>query len=207
MPPPGRGIDALNPLNRPSCLHRSTRPSCLHRSTRPSCLHRSTRPSCLHRSTRPSCLHHSTRPSCLHCSSRLETLRAGRRRATIANSLDPMRRRALSREPSERCASPAMADPRRGCHEIGRQLFAALRAVDSFESQVGADLIVRALDHIHVVRSIFQAHLQGVSHGYESTGRAVFHSLVELDRESETIDRWYVDIIARWPHRPRASTL
>ncbi|QRK09690.1 hypothetical protein JQX13_06055 [Archangium violaceum] len=77
-----------------------------------------------------------------------------------------------------------------------RQLFAALRAVESFESQKGADLIVRALDHIHVVRHIFQAHLQGVPHGYESTQRAVIPSLEELDLESETIDRWYVETTA-----------
>jgi len=77
-----------------------------------------------------------------------------------------------------------------------RQLFAALRAVDSFESQKGAELIVRALDHIHVVRRIFQAHLQGVAHGYTSTESAVRPSLEELDREFETIDRWYVDTTA-----------
>jgi uncharacterized damage-inducible protein DinB len=57
-------------------------------------------------------------------------------------------------------------------------------------------LIVRALDHIHVVRCIFQAHLQGISHDYESTQRAVVPSLDELDRESEAIDRWYVDTAA-----------
>jgi uncharacterized damage-inducible protein DinB len=74
-----------------------------------------------------------------------------------------------------------------------RQLFAALRAIDSFESQRGADLILRALDHIHVVRCIFQAHLQGVSHGYVSTQRAVMPSLEELDREYEMVDGWYVD--------------
>jgi len=77
-----------------------------------------------------------------------------------------------------------------------RQLFAALRDVDSFESQQGAELIVLALDHIHVVRCIFQAHLQGVSHGYESTRREVFPSLEDLDRESEAIDRWYVKTTA-----------
>jgi uncharacterized damage-inducible protein DinB len=77
-----------------------------------------------------------------------------------------------------------------------RQLFAALRDVDAFESHRGADLIVRALDHIHVVRCIFQAHLQGEPHGYEATQRAVFPSLAELDRESETIDRWYVGLTA-----------
>ncbi|HEX3763612.1 MAG TPA: DinB family protein [Kofleriaceae bacterium] len=77
-----------------------------------------------------------------------------------------------------------------------RQLFAALRSVDSFASRTGAELIVRALDHIHVVRCIFQAHLQGVSHGYQSTQRAVLPSLEELDREFETLDRWYVDTTA-----------
>jgi uncharacterized damage-inducible protein DinB len=77
-----------------------------------------------------------------------------------------------------------------------RQMFAALRAVDAFESQKGADLIVRALDHIHVVRCIFQSHLQGVSHGFDSPQRAVPPSLEELDREFETIDRWYVDVAA-----------
>jgi uncharacterized damage-inducible protein DinB len=77
-----------------------------------------------------------------------------------------------------------------------RQMFAALRAVDSFESHKGAELIVRALDHIHVVKRIFQAHLQGVAHGHESTQRAVFPSLAELDREAEIIDRWYVDTAA-----------
>jgi uncharacterized damage-inducible protein DinB len=77
-----------------------------------------------------------------------------------------------------------------------RQLFAALRGVDSFASHPGADLIRRVLDHIHVVRSIFQAHLQGVPHGYESTQRASWPSLEELDRESETIDCWYMDAAA-----------
>jgi uncharacterized damage-inducible protein DinB len=80
-----------------------------------------------------------------------------------------------------------------------RQLFAALRAVDGFASRPGADLIVRALDHIHVVRRIFQAHLQGVSHGYQSPQSAVMPSLEELDREFETLDAWYVDTAASLP--------
>lgn len=77
-----------------------------------------------------------------------------------------------------------------------RQIFGALRAVDGFESRPGADLIVRVLDHIHVVRQIFQAHLQGIAHGYEQTRRAVFPSLAELDRECEAIDQWYVETTA-----------
>ena len=77
-----------------------------------------------------------------------------------------------------------------------RQLFAALHDVDSFDSRQGADLIRQALDHIHVVRSIFKAHLQGVSHGYDAPRRAVFPTLEELDRESEQIDGWYVETVA-----------
>ncbi|WP_437730122.1 DinB family protein [Sorangium sp. So ce1335] len=77
-----------------------------------------------------------------------------------------------------------------------RQLFAALRDVDSFASQQGAGLILRVLDHIHVVSRIFQAHLQGVSHGYKSTQSAVLPALEELDHASEAIDRWVVDTTA-----------
>lgn len=74
-----------------------------------------------------------------------------------------------------------------------RQMFGALREVRSFASHQGADLIVRALDHIHVVRCIFQAHLKGVAHNFSATTRAVLPPLEELDHEFETIDRWYVD--------------
>jgi uncharacterized damage-inducible protein DinB len=80
-----------------------------------------------------------------------------------------------------------------------RQLFGALRAIPSFVSQNGADLIIRALDHIHVVRSIFQAHLRGELHSFTSTQRAVIPPLEELDRESEAIDGWYVDTVMSLP--------
>jgi uncharacterized damage-inducible protein DinB len=77
-----------------------------------------------------------------------------------------------------------------------RQMFASLRSVDSFASHKGADLIARALDHIHVVRSIFQAHLQGISHSFTATQRSPIPSLAELDRESEAMDGWYIDAVA-----------
>ncbi|MBJ6765776.1 hypothetical protein JGU66_33900 [Myxococcaceae bacterium JPH2] len=77
-----------------------------------------------------------------------------------------------------------------------RQLFATLRAVESWESQKGADLILRVLDHIHVVRRVFQAHLLGEAHGFQSPQRALIPSLQELDLEFETIDRWYVETTA-----------
>jgi uncharacterized damage-inducible protein DinB len=77
-----------------------------------------------------------------------------------------------------------------------RQMFAALHDVAAFESHPGADLIRQALDHIHVVRSIFKAHLEGVSHAYDAPRRAIFPLLDELDRESELIDRWYLETAA-----------
>ncbi|HEU4535991.1 MAG TPA: DinB family protein [Polyangiaceae bacterium] len=77
-----------------------------------------------------------------------------------------------------------------------RQLFAALRDVDAFESQSGAALIVRVLDHVHVVSRIFQAHLQGVSHDYESTQSPALPPLEELDRGFEALDRWYLEVTA-----------
>ncbi len=74
-----------------------------------------------------------------------------------------------------------------------RQLFGALRDIESFESQNGADLILRVLDHIQVVSTIFQAHLRGVPHGLEATQSALLPSFAELDERSETLDRWYVE--------------
>lgn len=77
-----------------------------------------------------------------------------------------------------------------------QQLFGALRDAQPFEAQQSAHLIVRLLDHIHVVRRIFQAHLQGVPHGLQSTQSATLPSLESLARESATLDRWYVDAAA-----------
>jgi uncharacterized damage-inducible protein DinB len=80
-----------------------------------------------------------------------------------------------------------------------RQLFGALREVDGFSQKPGADLIIRALDHIQVVSRIFQAHLGEVAHGYTSTQSASPPSLVELDRGSVAIDDWYVAAAASMP--------
>ncbi|HET9626334.1 MAG TPA: DinB family protein [Kofleriaceae bacterium] len=85
-----------------------------------------------------------------------------------------------------------------------RQLFAALGAVEAFDSRPGADLIKRALDHIHVVRCIFQAHLQGVAHDFTAPQRAVAPPLAELDREFAAVDAWYVDAVAALSDAERA---
>jgi uncharacterized damage-inducible protein DinB len=74
-----------------------------------------------------------------------------------------------------------------------RGLFAALRDVEAFDARAGSELIRRALDHIHVVSCIFQAHLQGISHPYTSTQSPALPSLAELDERSAAVDRWYAD--------------
>ena len=80
-----------------------------------------------------------------------------------------------------------------------QQMFGALRSVDGFETHRAAELIKRALDHIHVVRCIFQAHLQGVPHAFAGPQRAAFPSLAELEREFAAVDAWYVDAVAAMP--------
>jgi uncharacterized damage-inducible protein DinB len=89
-----------------------------------------------------------------------------------------------------------------------RGLFTALREVESFDARPGSELIRRALDHVHVVSRIFQAHLQDVSHPYTSTQSATLPSLAELEHSSETVDRWYVETTASFDAaelaRPRA---
>lgn len=77
-----------------------------------------------------------------------------------------------------------------------RQMFGALRALDSFATQKGAELIVMALDHIQIVASIFQAHLQGAAHDYVRPQSAVLPSLEQLDRGSQSLDAWYVETAA-----------
>lgn len=77
-----------------------------------------------------------------------------------------------------------------------RQMFDALGAVESFDTRPGADLIKRALDHIHVVRRIFQAHLLGVPHAFTAPQRASAPVLAELDREFADVDAWYVGAVA-----------
>lgn len=80
-----------------------------------------------------------------------------------------------------------------------RQMFGALGDVAGFDTRPGADLIKRALDHIHVVRCIFQAHLLGVAHSFAAPQRPVAPLLAELDREFAAIDAWYGDAVASLP--------
>lgn len=77
-----------------------------------------------------------------------------------------------------------------------RGLFTALHEVESFDARPGSELIRKALDHVHVVSRIFQAHLEGVSHAFTSTQSAILPSLAELDHSSERVDRWYVETTA-----------
>jgi uncharacterized damage-inducible protein DinB len=53
--------------------------------------------------------------------------------------------------------------------------------------------MVHTLNHNYVIDRIFQAHLEGRSHGYTARNTAEHPPLAELWREQEEVDRWYMD--------------
>ena len=53
--------------------------------------------------------------------------------------------------------------------------------------------IVHTLNHSYVIDRIFQAHLQGRSHGYTARNTESHPPLPELWRAQQDLDRWYVD--------------
>lgn len=54
--------------------------------------------------------------------------------------------------------------------------------------------MVHTLNHNYVIDRIFQAHLEGRSHGYTARNTPEHPSLAELRRSQEEVDAWYV----RW---------
>jgi uncharacterized damage-inducible protein DinB len=53
--------------------------------------------------------------------------------------------------------------------------------------------MVHTLNHNYVIDRIFQAHLEGRSHGYSARNTADHPPLAELWRAQQDIDRWYID--------------
>ncbi|QYD73341.1 hypothetical protein KZJ38_27290 [Paraburkholderia edwinii] len=63
-----------------------------------------------------------------------------------------------------------------------------------------AILMLRILDHIHVVDRIFQHHLQGLPHGFQAPRSDTLPELEPLARSMKEVDEWYasyVDSLAR----------
>jgi uncharacterized damage-inducible protein DinB len=52
--------------------------------------------------------------------------------------------------------------------------------------------IVHTLNHIYVIDSVFQAHLEGRAHGFSARNTETYPPLAELRRAQQAIDDWYV---------------
>jgi uncharacterized damage-inducible protein DinB len=55
-----------------------------------------------------------------------------------------------------------------------------------------ASIVVRILDHIHVVDQIFQHHLQGLPHAFQAPRSEVMPDLARLAESTRAVDAWYV---------------
>ena len=53
--------------------------------------------------------------------------------------------------------------------------------------------MVHTLNHNYVIDRIFQAHLEGRSHGYTARNTPEHPTLAELWRAQQELDKWYVD--------------
>lgn len=58
-----------------------------------------------------------------------------------------------------------------------------------------AAILVRILDHIHVVDRIFEHHLRGLPHGFQAPRSAEAPSIRTLLEDSKRLDDWYVDYV------------
>jgi len=58
-----------------------------------------------------------------------------------------------------------------------------------------ATLMLRILDHIHVVDRIFQHHLQGLPHTYQAPRSATMPELLALATGAQEVDDWYASYV------------
>ncbi|HAT33798.1 MAG TPA: damage-inducible protein DinB [Janthinobacterium sp.] len=72
-----------------------------------------------------------------------------------------------------------------------RELFAVLEALPEDVDATLRHTMVRVLNHVYVVDRIFQAHLQGVPHGYTALNTAATPELGRLSLDVGEIDEWY----------------
>jgi uncharacterized damage-inducible protein DinB len=72
----------------------------------------------------------------------------------------------------------------RGLYDAVSRNFNQLSKEDAF-------LMLRILDHIHVVDRIFQHHLQGVPHTFQAPRSAQMPELPDLATSAREVDDWY----------------
>jgi len=72
-----------------------------------------------------------------------------------------------------------------------RGLYAAVSRNFNQLSSADAGLLLRILDHIHVVDRIFQHHLQGLPHTFQAPRSANIPELEALAASAQEVDDWY----------------
>ncbi|MDE2430485.1 MAG: damage-inducible protein DinB [Burkholderiales bacterium] len=73
-----------------------------------------------------------------------------------------------------------------------KALFNALGELSPGEHAEPLHTMIRTLNHIYVVDRIFQAHLLGQSHGYQSTNTSETPELAALQFDVAELDAWYM---------------
>lgn len=76
----------------------------------------------------------------------------------------------------------------RGLHDV---VTGHIGQLDSFEQSI----VMRVLDHIHVVDRIFQHHLQGIPHPFQAPRSEVIPELAALVDDMREVDDWYVSCV------------
>src|ERR1700761_5051436 len=68
---------------------------------------------------------------------------------------------------------------------------------ENFEglSKEDASIMLRILDHIHVVDRIFQHHLQGLPHPFHAPRSDATPSIEKLAEDTREVDAWYVSYV------------
>jgi uncharacterized damage-inducible protein DinB len=77
----------------------------------------------------------------------------------------------------------------RGLHEAVGQNFDRLTGEEAF-------IMLRILDHIHVVDRIFQHHLQGLPHMFQAARSEEMPDLQALADSAREVDDWYASYVA-----------
>ena len=88
----------------------------------------------------------------------------------------------------------------RGLYDVLTQHLDRLDASDTF-------IMLRILDHIHVVDRVFQSHLLGTSHGFAAPRSDDVPDFATLARGTRECDDWWVDWVGRVPERDFAQPL
>jgi uncharacterized damage-inducible protein DinB len=87
---------------------------------------------------------------------------------------------------SQLIATKRWAD--RGLYDVVTQNFERLSSEE-------ASIMLRILDHIHVVDRIFQHHLQGKAHAFQAPRSAELPQLETLANSAREVDDWYASYV------------